>query len=92
MEHEILTLAAAAAVTGFHIWASRRSPQHWHLGGIVPLLWIGAVAVLGIGGMISLREDWKMLLFPTAILLLIWGAGQQAARKRELENMHARDL
>ena len=43
-------------------------------------------------GMLRPAEDWKMLLFPTAILLLIWLEGHQAARKKELERMKAKDL
>ena len=42
--------------------------------------------------MLRPAEDWKMLLFPTAILLLIWLEGHQAARKKELERMKAKDL
>ena len=57
----LLTLAAAAAITVFHIWASRRRPRYWYLGGIVPTLWIGAVVFLLANGMIRLAEDWKML-------------------------------
>lgn len=43
-------------------------------------------------GLITLREDWGMLLFPTLILLLVWAVGQKAARKRESDRMRARDL
>ena len=88
----LLTLAATAAITVFHIWASRRRPRYWYLGGIVPALWIGAVVFLLANGAIRPAEDWKMLLFPTAILLLIWLEGHQAAKKKELERMRAKDL
>ena len=88
----LLTLAAAAAITVFHIWASRRRPRYWYLGGIVPALWLGALMFLFANGKIDLAEDWRMLLFPTAILLLIWLEGHQAARKKELERMKAKDL
>ena len=88
----LLTLAAAAAVTVFHIWASRRRPRSWYLGGIVPALWTGTVIFLLANGMIRPAEDWKTLLFPTVILLLIWLEGHEAAKKKELERMKARDL
>lgn len=88
----LLTLAAAAAITVFHIWASRRRPRYWYLGGIVPALWVAVLIFLLANGMIRPAEDWKMLLFPTAILLLIWLEGHQAARKKELERMRAKDL
>ena len=88
----ILTLAAAAVITVFHIWASRRSPKRWYLGGIVPALWLGALGLLFWRGAVSLPEDLRMVVLPTLILLLIWAAGQQEARKRELEKMKARDL
>ena len=88
----ILTLAAAAAITVFHFWASRRSPKRWYLGGIVPALWLGALGLLFWRGAVSLPEDLRMVVLPTLILLLIWAAGQQAAKKRELEKMKARDL
>ena len=87
-----LTLVIAAAVTLFHFWASRRSPKYWFLGGIVPLVWAVLVVVLFQHGLITLREDWGMLLVPTLILLLVWAVGQKAARKRESDRMRARDL
>ena len=34
-----LTLLLALVILLFHIWASRRSPRYWYLGGIVPLAW-----------------------------------------------------
>ena len=92
MTQQLLVLAAAAAVTAFHIWASRRSPRYWYLGGIVPLVWVGLIGYLFWNGMIHLQQDWKVLLFPTLILLLIWLKGHQAARKRELEKMKAKDI
>ena len=89
---QVMTLAAALAVVVFHFWACRRSPRYWYLGGIVPLLWAGLLAVLFLNGKIELGEDWKRLLFPTLILLLIWAEGHQAAKKRELEKMKAKDM
>lgn len=35
-----LTLVIAFLILAFHIWASRRSPRFWFLGGIVP--WSGS--------------------------------------------------
>ena len=82
----------AIAVTLFHFWASRRAPKYWYLGGIVPALWIGALVFLFVNGKIDLGADWQMLVFPTAILLLIWLAGHEAAKKKEIERMKAKDL
>ena len=87
-----LVLGIAILVTAFHIWACRRSPKYWYLGGIVPLVWLGLVVCLWFHGRISLSEDWSILLFPTAILLLLWLKGSQDAKKRELERMRAKDL
>ena len=42
--------------------------------------------------MIHWAEDWKVLLFPTLIFLLMWAEGHQAAKKRELEKMRAQDI
>ena len=64
-----LTLVIAFLVLAFHIWASRRSPRFWFLGGIVPLVWFGLLAFLWSRGQISLPADWKILVFPTLILL-----------------------
>ena len=88
----ILTLAAAVAITAFHIWASRRSPKHWYVGGIVPALWLGILAFLGWRGSLSFPEDLRVVGFTTLILLLIWAQGHQAAKKRELEKMRAQDI
>lgn len=88
----VLTLVLALAVTVFHFWASRRPPKYWYLGGIVPALWLAVLIFLLAKGAIRPAEDWKMLVFPTAILLLIWLAGHEAAKKKELERMRARDL
>ena len=87
-----LTLVIAFLVLAFHIWASRRSPRFWFLGGIVPLVWFGLLAFLWSRGQISLPADWKILVFPTLILLLLWLKGNLAAKKRELDQMKAKDL
>ena len=79
----LLTLAAAAAITVFHIWASRRRPRYWYLGGIVPAR--GGPCRLDFllaNGMLRPAEDWKMLLFPTAILLLIWAGGPSGRQEK----------
>ena len=49
-----LVLGIAILVTAFHIWACRRSPKYWYLGGIVPLVWLGLVVFLWFHGRISL--------------------------------------
>ena len=87
-----LTLVIAFLVLVFHIWASRRSPRYWFLGGIVPLIWFGLLAILWSKGQISLPADLRMLIFPTLIFLLIWLQGNLAAKKREMEQMKAKDL
>ena len=87
-----LTLVIAFLILAFHIWASRRSPRFWFLGGIVPLVWFGLLAFLWSRGKISLPADWKILVFPTLILLLLWLKGNLAAKKREMEQMKAKDL
>lgn len=88
----VVVWVLAIAVTLFHFWASRRAPKYWYLGGIVPALWIGALVFLFVNGKIDLGADWQMLVFPTAILLLIWLAGHEAAKKKEIERMKAKDL
>ena len=88
----VMTCIVAAAVTIFHFWASRRKPKYWYLGGIVPFLWAGAVILLFANGMIRFQDDWPMLLFPTAILLLIWFSGHEAAKKKEIQRMKAQDM
>src|SRR5699024_5075662 len=87
-----LTLAAAAAITVFHIWASRRMPRYRYLALVVPALWFVVLVFRLATGMLRPAEDWKMPLFPTAILLLNWLEGHQAAKKKELERMRAKDL
>lgn len=88
----IFTFGIALLVLVFHIWASRRSPRYWFLGGIVPLIWFGLLAILWSKGQISLPADLRMLIFPTLIFLLIWLQGNLAAKKREMEQMKAKDL
>lgn len=87
-----ITFVIAIVVFVFHYWACRRSPKYWYAGGIIPLLWFGALAVLFWKGMIHWAEDWRVLLFPTLIFLLMWAEGHQAAKKKELEKMRAQDI
>ena len=87
-----LICVAVLALTLFHFWASNQSPRRWYLGGIVPLIWAGTLALLFARGSIALRQDWAMLVFPMLLLLLIWAKGQQAARRRENNRMKARDI
>ena len=72
-----VTWVIAIAVTIFHIWASRRKPKYWYLGGVVPVIWIGIIIFLFVNGMIHIANDWKVLFFPTVILLLIWLSGHE---------------
>lgn len=88
----VLVWVIAAAVTVFHIWASRRRPKYWYLGAIVPALWIGLVVFLLANGQLDLGRDWKNVVFPTVILLLLWLDGHQAAKKKEMDRMKSRDL
>ena len=90
-----LTLVIAFLILAFHIWASRRSPRFWFLGGIVPLVWFGLLAFLWSRGKISLPADWKILVFPTLAVAAAWGAGRLKAGKHEkaqLDRMKAKDL
>ena len=89
---KILVCVVVIALTLFHFFASYRSPRFWYLGGIVPLLWVGTLAFLFAKGSIVLRQDWRMLVFPTLLFLLVWARGQQTARRRERRRMKARDL
>ena len=60
----VLVWVIAAAVTVFHIWASRRRPKYWYLGAIVPALWIGLVVFLLANGQLNLGRDWKNVGVP----------------------------
>ena len=82
----------AIIVLLFHVWACRRSPKFWYLGGILPLLWIGALVFLFFNGKINFAEDWKILVFPALIFILFWVEGQQAAKKKEMAKMKAKDI
>lgn len=88
----VLVWVIAAAVTVFHIWASHRKPRYWYLGAIVPALWVGLVVFLAANGQLDLGEDWRNVVFPTVILLLLWLEGHQSAKKKEMEQMKSRDL
>ena len=87
-----VTWVIAIAVTIFHIWASRRKPKYWYLGGVVPVIWIGIIIFLFANGMIHKADDWEVLFFPTVILLLIWLSGHESAKKKEMESMKAQDI
>ncbi len=88
----VTTLLIAVVVILFHVWASRRSPKYWYLGGIIPLLWAGCIVFLLAHRAIHWAEDWKTLVFPTLLLLLLWLQGNQSAKKREMAQMQAKDL
>ena len=87
-----LTLLLALVILLFHIWASRRSPRYWNLGGIVPLAWFLCLGILLFNGRLALPGELGHLLFPTLVLLLLWLEGHLAAKKRELARMKATDL
>lgn len=90
--HPVLSLALALGVLLFHYWACRRPPKYWYVGGIIPGIWAVLLAVLFCNGKIHLQEDWRVLLFPTLIFLLMWLQGHEAAKKKEMEAMKAKDL
>ena len=87
-----ITLLIAIDVIILHVWLCRRSPKFWYLGGIIPLLWIALLVFLFFNEKINLGEDWKIVVFPTLIFFLFWIQGHQAAKKRELERMKAKDM
>ena len=87
-----ITLITAVAVIILHIWLCQRSPKFWYLGGIIPLLWVASLVFLFLNRKISWGEDWKMIVFPTLIFFLFWIQGHQAAKKREIEKMKAKDI
>ena len=82
----------ALAVVIFHIWLCRRSPRYWCAGGIVPIIWFGLVIFLFANDKIDFMKDLKVLIFPTVILLLLWIEGHQAAKKKEINKMKAKDI
>ena len=55
-----LPLLLALVILLFHIWASRRSPRYWYLGGIVPLAWFLCLGILLFNG----RANWATSCFP----------------------------
>lgn len=82
----------ALAVIAFHYWACRRPPKYWYMGGIVPLAWVILLAVCFFSGKINWTGDWKIVLFPTLLVLLMWGEGYEAAKKKEIVKMKAKDM
>ncbi|HIQ99194.1 MAG TPA: hypothetical protein IAB23_05895 [Candidatus Scybalocola faecavium] len=87
-----ITLIISIVIIILHVWLCRRSPKFWYLGGIIPLLWIVFLVFLFFSGKINLSEDWKMIVFPTLIFFLFWIQGHQAAKKKEIEKMKAKDI
>ena len=88
----VMTLIIAFVVIVLHVWLCHRSPKFWYLGGIIPLLWIGVLVFLFFNGKINFGEDWKMIIFQTLIFFLFWIQGHQAAKKKEIEKMKAKDI
>lgn len=88
----VISLMIAFVVIIFHYWACRRPPKYWYVGGIIPLVWVILLTVLFFNGMINWAEDWKTILFPTLIVLLMWGEGHEAAKKKEIAKMKAKDI
>lgn len=78
------SLIIAIIVVVFHYWDCRRSPKYWYLGGIVPLIWIILNIISFISGKVNFAEDWKVIVFPTLMILMMWAEGQQSARKKKL--------
>lgn len=56
-----ITLLIALLVIVFHIWASRRRPKYWYLGGIMPLLWLGLLCFWILKGQIQLQQDLRLV-------------------------------
>ena len=88
----VMTLIVALVVIVVHVWLCHRSPKFWYLGGIIPLLWVGTPVFLFINGKLNFGEDWKMIIFPTLIFFLFWIQGYQAAKKKEISKMKAKDI
>ena len=88
----VMTLIVALVVIVVHVWLCHRSPKFWYLGGVIPLLWIGVLVFLFFNGKIHFGEDWKMIIFPTLIFFLFWIQGYQAAKKKEISKMKAKDI
>ena len=87
-----MTLIVALVVIVVHVWLCHRSPKFWYLGGIIPLLWVGTLVFLFFNGKLNFGEDWKMIIFPTLIFFLFWIQGYQAAKKKEISKMKAKDI
>lgn len=87
-----LAFLVALGIFAFHYWACRRPLKHWYAGGIVPAVWVILLAVLWGNGMLDWKADWKMILFPTLIVLLMWIEGHEASRKKEIAKMKAKDI
>ena len=88
----VMTLIVALVVIVVHVWLCHRSPKFWYLGGIIPLLWVGTLVFLFFNGKLNFGEDWKMIIFPTHIFFLFWIQGYQAAKKKEISKMKAKDI
>ena len=98
----VMTLIVALVVIVVHVWLCHRSPKFWYLGGIIPLLWVGTLVFLFLwvgtlvflffNGKLNFGEDWKMIIFPTLIFFLFWIQGYQAAKKKEISKMKAKDI
>ena len=88
----VMTLIIAFVVIVLHVWLCHRSPKFWYLGGIIPLLWVGTLVFLFFNGKLNFGEDWKMIIFPTLIFFLFWIQGYQAAKKKEISKMKAKDI
>ena len=88
----VMTLIIAFVVIVLHVWLCHRSPKFWYLGGIIPLLWIGVLVFLFFNGKINFGEDWKIIIFPTLIFFLFSIQRHQAAKKKEIEKMKAKDM
>ena len=88
----VMTLIVALVVIVVHVCLCHRSPKFWYLGGIIPLLWVGTLVFLFFNGKLNFGEDWKMIIFPTLIFFLFWIQGYQAAKKKEISKMKAKDI
>lgn len=86
-----ILLVIALAIFVFHYWASR-PPRYWYVGGIIPLGWLVLLAMAFFQGRVNWAEDWKTIVFPTLTFFLMWAEGHEAAKKKELAGMKAKDM
>ena len=86
-----ITLIIAIVVIILHVWLCRRSPKLWYLGGIIPLCGLVCWYFCFQWQKSILGEDWK-IFFPDSYFFPVWIQGHQAAKKKEIDKMKAKDI